>query len=208
MVFVLDQHKKPLMPCSEKRARQLLERGRAVVHKMAPFTIRLKDRIAENSDFQPLRLKVDPGSKTTGVAIILDGAKGPKGIFLGEIVHKVHIKARLDKRRALRRGRRHRKTRYRPSRLRNRKRKEGWLPPSLGARVNQTLHAVHKVRTLAPITAISVEHVKFDTQKMQNSEISGVDSGDVARLRSTGIPLGKVGSALRVLRCRGCRVPG
>jgi hypothetical protein len=32
------------MPCSEKRARQLLERRWAVVHKMYPFTIRLKER--------------------------------------------------------------------------------------------------------------------------------------------------------------------
>ena len=45
MVHVLDKHKRPLMPCTEKRARLLLERGRAVVHKMAPFTIRLKDRL-------------------------------------------------------------------------------------------------------------------------------------------------------------------
>jgi hypothetical protein len=44
MVFVLDKHKKPIMPCSEKRASLLLERKRAVVHKMEPFTIRLKDR--------------------------------------------------------------------------------------------------------------------------------------------------------------------
>ncbi|SEQ45981.1 RRXRR protein [Ectothiorhodospira magna] len=29
-VLVLDKRKKPLMPCSEKRARLLLERGRAV----------------------------------------------------------------------------------------------------------------------------------------------------------------------------------
>ncbi len=70
MVFVLDQHKKPLMPCTEKRARQLLDRGRAVIHKMAPFTIRLKDRTVAESDFQPLRTKFDPGSQTTGVAII------------------------------------------------------------------------------------------------------------------------------------------
>ena len=28
-VFVLDRRKKPLMPCSEKRARIMLERGRA-----------------------------------------------------------------------------------------------------------------------------------------------------------------------------------
>ena len=39
-VFVLDQHKQPLMPCSEKRARLLLSRHRAVVHRIMPFTIR------------------------------------------------------------------------------------------------------------------------------------------------------------------------
>lgn len=43
-VFVLDKRKRPLMPCSEKRARLLLDRGRAVVHRMTPFTIRLRDR--------------------------------------------------------------------------------------------------------------------------------------------------------------------
>lgn len=70
MVFVLDKHKKPLMPCTEKRARQLLERKRAVIHKMEPFTIRLKDRTVEESKLQPLRLKLDPGSKETGIAIL------------------------------------------------------------------------------------------------------------------------------------------
>ncbi len=59
MVFVLDKYKKPLMPCTEKRARQLLERSRAVVHRMSPFTIRLKDRTVEKSELQPLRLKLD-----------------------------------------------------------------------------------------------------------------------------------------------------
>lgn len=175
MVFVLDQHKKPLMPCTEKRARKLLEHDRAVIHKMAPFTIRLKDRIAAGSAFQPLRVKFDPGSKTTGVAIILEGAQGPKVIFLGEIGHKADIKARLDKRRALRQGRRHRKTRYRQARFQNRKRKTGGLPPSLAARIDQTLHALAKLRKLAPITHLSVEHVKFDTQKLENPEIAGVE---------------------------------
>ena len=46
-VFVLDKRKKPLMPGSEKRARLLLERGRARIHKMRPFTIRLVDRLQE-----------------------------------------------------------------------------------------------------------------------------------------------------------------
>lgn len=174
MVFVLDRQKNPLMPCTEKRARQLLERGRAMVHKIAPFTIRLKDRTAAESVLQPLRVKFDPGSKTTGMAIVLKGAKGSKVVFFGEIVHKAGIKAKLDARRALRRGRRYRKTRYRQARFQNRKRKEGWLPPSLEARVDQTLHAMAKIRQGAPVTDLSVEHVRFDTQKLDNPEISGV----------------------------------
>ena len=66
MAFVLDGHKKPLMPWSEKRARKLLEHRRAVIHTMVPFTIRLKDRRVEDSTYQSLRLKLDPGSQTTG----------------------------------------------------------------------------------------------------------------------------------------------
>jgi hypothetical protein len=66
-VLVLDRHKKPLMPCTEKRARLLLERDRARVVRMVPFTIRLVDRTVERSETQPLILKIDPGSKATGM---------------------------------------------------------------------------------------------------------------------------------------------
>ncbi len=170
MVFVLDKHKKPLMPCTEKRAGQLLERGRAVVHKVFPFTIRLKDRAAEESGLQPLRLKLDPGAKVTGFAVLRED----EAVFLGEIRHKPGIKDKLDTRRALRRSRRSRKKRYRKPGYNN-NREEGWLPPSLEARVDQTMSAVAKLLGLLPITAISTEHVKFDTQLMQNPEISGLE---------------------------------
>ncbi len=145
MVFVLDRHQKPLMPCSEKRARLLLERGRAVVHRRFPFTIRFKDRTVEESKFQPLRLKLDPGSKTTGMAIILDGQNGRQAIFFGQVVHKPGIKHRLKARAGVRRGHRQRHTRYRPARFNHRRRPKGWLPPSLAARVDQTIHAVNKI---------------------------------------------------------------
>ncbi|HEY6409128.1 MAG TPA: RRXRR domain-containing protein, partial [Ktedonobacteraceae bacterium] len=69
-VFVLDQRKRPLMPCSERRARLLLSRKRATVHRLWPFTIRLKDRSREASQAQPIALKLDPGSKTTGMALV------------------------------------------------------------------------------------------------------------------------------------------
>ncbi len=176
MVFVLDKHKKPLMPCSEKRARQMLERKRAVIHRMEPFTIRLKDRTAEESKIQPLRLKLDPGSRVTGMAALDESIpEHGKVIFIGEIHHKKGIKQRLDSRRALRSGRRGRKTRYRKPRFLNRVKPKGWLPPSLEARVNQTMNAVAKLRKLLPITAISTEHVKFDTQLMQNPDMSGIE---------------------------------
>lgn len=178
MVFVLDKHKKPLMPCSEKRARLLLERKRAVVHKMEPFTIRLKDRNVDDCIMQPLRLKINPGSKGTGLSLLeeTEEVDVSKIIWLGEIHHKKGIKFKLDKRRAIRRSRRNRKTRYRkPGKSNTHQGKKGWLPPSLVARVDQTLAVVNKLCSLLPITSISTEHVKFDTQLMQNAEISGIE---------------------------------
>jgi hypothetical protein len=37
---------------------------------MFPFTIRLVDRIRENSDVQPVNVKLDPGAKTTGMSMV------------------------------------------------------------------------------------------------------------------------------------------
>ena len=75
-VFVLDRSGRPLMPCTEKRARLLLERGRARVHKVMPFTIRVVDRLAEDCECQALRVKLDPGSKTTGIALVREAEGG------------------------------------------------------------------------------------------------------------------------------------
>jgi len=96
-VFVLDRTGRPLMPCSEKRARKLLNSRRARVHKLFPFVIRLVDRTVAQSAFQPLRLSLDPGSKTTGLALsriekAADGVVEPvmHVRFLMELVHRGH----------------------------------------------------------------------------------------------------------------------
>ena len=70
MVFVLDRHKHPLMPCSEKRARLLLSRRQAVIHRYEPFTIRLKQRSTTQASSNPSCSNWDPGSKTTGIALV------------------------------------------------------------------------------------------------------------------------------------------
>jgi len=176
MVFVLDKHKKPLMPCSEKRARLLLQKGRAVIHRMAPFTIRLKGRLVGGSRLQPLRLKIKPGAEETGVAVLREETPDKsKVIMLLQIRHKPGVKRRMDSRRALRRSRRNRKTRYRQPRFLNRRRPKGWLPPSLEARVNQTVNTIKRLTNLLPLTALSTEHAKFDTQLLQNPDISSME---------------------------------
>lgn len=183
-VFVLDKQKKPLMPCSEKRARLLLQRGRAVVVRLAPFTIRLKDRVG--GETQPVRVKLDPGSKTTGIAVVREQEtinpdtgeveRIEHGLWFGELAHRGQaIREALEKRRHYRRARRARKTRYRAPRFLNRTRRDGWLPPSLQHRVDTTINWVERLRTLAPITALSQECVRFDTQALHNPEISGVE---------------------------------
>ncbi len=184
-VFVLDKHKKPLMPCSEKRARLLLERGRAVVHRMVPFTIRLKDRLVRESALQPVRLCIDPGSRVTGMALVreTEHAHPATGeiqrervvLALFELFHRGHlIRKQMDQRRAFRRGRRSRKTRYRAPRFDNRRRPNGWLPPSLKHRVDTTMTWVRRLCRWTPVTGISTELVRFDTQKLQNPEIAGI----------------------------------
>ncbi|MCA8838050.1 MAG: RRXRR domain-containing protein, partial [Proteobacteria bacterium] len=85
------------------------------------------------------------------------------------------IKSDLEKRRALRRGRRGRKTRYRKPRFLNRTRPQGWLAPSLKSRVDNLQTWFVRLYNLCPIASISMELVRFDTQLMANAEISGVE---------------------------------
>lgn len=173
-VFVLDKNLNPLDPCHPARARELLQKGRAKVFKRYPFTIILQDRTVEESTVHPHRIKIDPGSKTTGIAVIQDESGRVTNAL--EISHRgQQIKDALLARRALRRGRRSRKTRYRKPRFLNRTRKQGWLPPSLESRIANIETWVRRIRKLCPVTAISQELVKFDLQQMQNLEISGVE---------------------------------
>lgn len=185
-VFVLDRRKKPLMPCSEKRARLLLERGRARVHRLHPFTLRLIDRKVETSVLQPLRVKLDPGSKTTGIALVREGEdvdtdsgevrRVAHVVLLAELTHRGQvIRDALAARRAFRRRRRGANLRHRAPRFDNRTRPAGWLAPSLQHRVDTTLSWVRRLRRWAPVAAISQELVRFDTQALQNPEISGVE---------------------------------
>ena len=174
-VYVLDRQGRPLMPCSEKRARLLLARGRARVHKMMPFTIKVVDRTALQSSFQVLEVKVDPGSRTTCIALVRAEKKQVAVLSLIELVHRgARIKKALQQRARYRRRRRT-QLRYRAPRFNNRTRKQGWLAPSLQHRVDTTMSQVNRLCSIAPITALAVERVKFDMHLMMNPSITGIE---------------------------------
>ncbi len=172
-VFVVDANRKPLTPLHPGSARLLLTQKKAAVFRRYPFTILLKT-MPEHPEVHPLRLKIDPGSQTTGLALVND-ATG-EVVFAAELSHRGQaIKRAIDQRRAVRRNRRQRKTRYRKARFANRRRRKGWLSPSLISRMTNIVTWVQRLRRIAPITVLSQELVNFDLQQMDHPEISGME---------------------------------
>ena len=151
--------------------RILLKERKAFVHRRFPFIIRLG--VVFNRTSFGLQLKLDPGSVTTGIALV----NNQSGVVVwgAELTHRGRlIKKKLDARRTLRRSRRNRNTRYRQPRFLNRTRPDGWLPPSLMSRVFNILTWVNRLQRFANITGMSLELVKFDMQAIQNPEVSGI----------------------------------
>ncbi len=172
-VFVVDQHRKPLDPVHPGRARYLLTSGHAAVLRRYPFTLILKEA-KPDAEPAPLRVKIDPGSKTTGLAVVNDTTGAV--LWAGELSHRGDmIKEGLRKRAGVRRSRRQRHTRYRQPRFANRTRPKGWLAPSLKSRVDNVLSWVARIRRWCPIGAISMELARFDPQALANPEIAGAE---------------------------------
>jgi 5-methylcytosine-specific restriction endonuclease McrA len=172
-VFVLDTEHRPLNPINPGAARRLLTLGRAAVWQRYPFTIILKRSLPAATP-QPLRMKMDPGSKVTGLAVVND-ATG-QVVWAGELAHRgQQVRDALLTRRAVRRARRQHHTRYRPARFANRRRPQGWLPPSLASRLSNVLTWVTRLRRIARIAAVSQELVRFDPQLLEQPDLRGVE---------------------------------
>ena len=172
-VFVLGKHKEPLMPCSEKRGRLLLDRGSARIHRMYPFTIRLVNR--DGGETQPLALKLDPGSKQTGIALVRAAATTATVVALIKLKHRgATIRKALKQRSNFRRRRRSANLRYRtPGGV---KTVEEGLARAIAAASCRYRYCYHRAfACVGPVTNIVQESVRFDTQLMENPEISGIE---------------------------------
>lgn len=159
----------PLMPCTQRKARLLLKENKAIIYKYNPFTIQLTYATGETK--QDCHIGIDTGSKYIGLAVTSEN----KVLFKGEVELRQDVKSNLETRRMYRRSRRSRKTRYRQARFLNRKRDYKWLPPSLQNRINHTYHWIDTLSSLVPSPILHIEVGKFDTAKMINPQINGVD---------------------------------
>ena len=165
MVLVIDRQKQPCNAISAAYARILLFTKQAVIHKRFPFTIRLRNDNAVLKD-RSYTVKLDLGSRTTGVAITDDQ---DSVVMLAELENRGHIiKKNLDSRRAIRRSRRQRKTRYREVRFLNRTKPEGWLAPSVKSRADNVINFIKKYNKLINIDRVMIENVSFDTAQMSS----------------------------------------
>lgn len=171
MVYVLSASGIPLMPTERYgHVRRMLRSGRAKVVKRCPFTIQLTYRSTTYT--QPVSLGIDTGSKYIGISATTEG----KELYVGEVELRDDISGNLTARRQYRRGRRSRKTRYRKPRFDNRVRSKhkGWLAPSVEAKIGTHMRVIHDVCRIIPVSSITVEVAAFDTQKMRDTEISGI----------------------------------
>jgi len=166
VVFVINKNGKALMPCSARKARILLKKKKAQIYCYKPFTIKLL--YGSYGYTQPTRIGVELGAKCVGIAILQD----ENILAKGEITLRSDVKQNIQTRKLYRRSRRNRKTRYREERFFNRikSRKDGWLPPSIRSRIENTFMWIDKFKKLVPNPVLSIELGKNKNEFLENKD--------------------------------------
>ncbi|MGO9691143.1 MAG: RNA-guided endonuclease IscB [Syntrophobacteraceae bacterium] len=172
LVYVRNQHGKPLMPCHPVKARMLLKQGKAKAIKRTPFTIQI---LYGSSGYrQPVTLGVDSGYVNIG----LSSVTAKEEVYSANVMLRNDIVKLNSERRTYRKSRRNRKTWHRQPRFLNRKKPEGWLAPSIHHKLDSHIKLVDRVNSILPVSKVIVEVAAFDIQKIKNSDISGAGYQD------------------------------
>lgn len=168
MIYVRNKEGKALMPTERGgRIGYLLRHGKGHVVSRVPFVVQLD---YESTTYtQEVSLGIDAGSKYIGVS----ASSEKKELLAAQVELRSDVTKLLSSRRELRRTRRNRKTHYRKSRFDNRKRKDGWLAPSVAQKVESHLKVIRLAHKLLPITKTTIEVAQFDAQKIKNPDIKG-----------------------------------
>lgn len=171
MVYVQDIDGKPMMPTTRHgKVRRLLKANKATVVNLCPFTIQLTYKSTDHK--QPVTPGIDAGAKHIGFSATTEKEE----LFACETILRTDIVDLLSTRSQNRRTRRSR-LRYRKPKFNNRvfSKKKGWVAPSVKQRIDSHLNEVNEIHKILPITKIVIEAAQFDTHKMKNPNISGID---------------------------------
>ena len=166
LVYVLKQNGQPFMPTERfGKVRRLLKEGKAKVVRREPFTIRLLYE-PETDVVQECYCGVDTGSRHIGVAVI----GNDRMLYQSQTELRSDIKKKMDARRAFRRNRRSRKTRYRKCRFLHRGNsiRGDRLPPSVKHKVQAHIDEIEFCKKILPISDLILEVSQFDTALMKN----------------------------------------
>jgi len=144
-VYVKNQDGATLMPCTEAKARKLLEAKKAKIVDYRPFTIQLTWQCEGRT--QEVTCGIDKGSSATGLACVSHG----RVLLAAEIHHRRDVTDKMQDRRDRRKSRRARRW-YRPARFLNRasSRRSGRLPPSIKTNVEEIIRVVRHI----PLTTV------------------------------------------------------
>ena len=169
LVYVLKQNGQPFMPTERfGKVRRLLKEKKAKVVRREPFTIRLLYE-PETDVVQECYCGVDTGSKHIGVAVV----GNDRVLYQSQTELRSDIKRKIDTRRALRRSRRNRKTRYRKPRFSNRDNstKSDVPQPSVKHKVQAHIDEIEFCKKILPISDLILEVSQFDTALMKNPSL-------------------------------------
>ncbi|EQB73799.1 MAG: hypothetical protein AMDU4_FER2C00039G0010 [Ferroplasma sp. Type II] len=168
-VPVINMRDEPLMPTTPEKARKLLKEKKAKVAFSNPFTIQLLYATGETK--QPVTLGIDAGYKHIGFSALTE----KRELISGEAVIRTDI-PKLNEEKAMYRRKKRNKLWYRKPRFMNRgNNKEGWFAPSIEHKLETHIRLIEKLKRILPVSNTVIEVASFDTQKMKNPEISGIE---------------------------------
>ncbi len=102
-VPVVDAEHHPLAPCSPRRARILVQQGKANGrHQNGIYYLTLHRTVPQES-IQSSNLMIDPGKSFTGIAIVRDAEQPNRAIlFCATLQHRNDVRKRLNQRASFR----------------------------------------------------------------------------------------------------------
>ena len=173
IAFVVAKDGTPLMPCQNpKKVRKLLKEKRVRIFRHDPFTIQLL--YESEMGTQPVEICEDTGYLSVGLSI-----KSEKHEFVREELTLLRDEKQHHMAQGMYRRQRRSRKRFRKPRFDNRRKPDGWLPPSLQHKAEAHVSRARMYADVLPVSSAAIETAKFDSAllaALENGEsLEGAD---------------------------------